>query len=77
MREAGGRYSAATGSKGYLWMESEMVEKLGLKDCVDYGYYRKLVDDAVETISKYGDFERFVSDDIYDTPVEGDGHDGV
>jgi hypothetical protein len=77
LREAGGRYSAATGSKGYLWMESEMVEKLGLQDCVDYGYYRKLVDDAVETISKYGDFEKFVSDDIYDVPVEGDGHDGV
>ena len=27
--------------------------------------YNKLVDDAIETISKYGDFEMFVSDDTY------------
>ena len=34
-------------------------------DCIDESYYRKLVDDAVETISQYGDFEWFVSDDPY------------
>lgn len=31
---------------------------------IDRSYYERLVDDAVETISKYGDFEWFVSDDI-------------
>ena len=35
-------------------------------------YYDKLVDDAVETISKYGDFEWFVSDDPYIGPDEDD-----
>ena len=27
MRESGGKYSAATGSKGYRWMETEMVKR--------------------------------------------------
>lgn len=32
---------------------------------IDRSYYDKLVNDAVEVISKYGDFEWFVSDDPY------------
>ena len=65
MREKDGRYYAATGSKGYRWLESEMVKELSKEDSVDRSYYDKLVDDAVETISKYGDFEWFISDDPY------------
>lgn len=53
------------GDGAYRWMESEMVMSLGLKDSIDRSYYDRLVDDAVETISKYGDFEMFVSDDDY------------
>ena len=60
-----GSYVAAVGSKGYRWMESEMVKTLGLEDCIERKYYDKLVDAAVDTISKYGDFEWFVSDDPY------------
>ena len=41
-----------------------MVLKLRCQDMIDTSYYDKLVDDAVETISKYGDFERFVLDDV-------------
>lgn len=59
-------YAAATGSKGYRWLESEMVKDLGKTDVIDRSYYDRLVDEAVDTISKYGDFERFVSDD----PIE-------
>lgn len=59
LREAGGKYAAATGSKGYRWMESEMVKALGMEDCIDYDFYNKLVNDAIETIEKYGDFESF------------------
>lgn len=58
------KYSAATGSKGHRWLESEMVRELGKEDDIDRSYYNKLVDDAVDAISKYGDFEWFVSDDI-------------
>ena len=65
MREKDGKYYAATGSKGYRWLESEMVKELGKEKNIDRSYYDKLVDDAVDTISKYGDFEWFVSDDPY------------
>lgn len=58
-------YAAATGSKGYRWLESEMVSELGKEDYIDRSYYDKMVDVAVESITKYGDFEWFVSDDPY------------
>ncbi len=57
------KYSAVTGSKGYRWLESEMVKTLKKEKDIDRSYYDKLVDEAVETISKFGDFEQFVSDD--------------
>lgn len=72
-----GKYAAATGSKGYRWLESEMVRTLGKEADVDRSFYDKLVDDAIETISQYGDFEWFQSEDRYDVPPEGDAHDGV
>jgi hypothetical protein len=53
-------YSAVTGTKGYRWMVSEDVKRLGLEDRIDESYYISLVDDAVETINKYGDIEQFV-----------------
>lgn len=61
LREQNGKYYAATGSKGYRWLESEMVRELGKEDDIDVGYFNKLVDDAVDNISKYGDFEAFVA----------------
>ena len=57
------KYSSATGAKGYRWLEAEMVKELDKVDDIDRSYYDRMVDDAVETISKYGDFELFVSDD--------------
>lgn len=65
MREKDGKYYAATGSKGFRWLESEMVRELGKEDDIDRSYYDNLVNDAVDTISKYGDFFWFVSDDPY------------
>lgn len=65
MREKDGKYYAATGSKGYRWLESEMVRELDKIDDIDRSYYDKLVDEAVSTISKYGDFEWFISEDPY------------
>ena len=61
LREQNGKYYAATGSKGYRWLESEMVRELGKEDDIDLNYFRKLVDEAVTDISKYGDFEAFVA----------------
>ena len=63
MREKDGKYYSATGAKGYRWLEAEMVKTLGKENDIDRSYYDSLVDGAVETISQYGDFEWFVSDD--------------
>ena len=60
VREKDGKYYSATGSKGYRWLESEMVQNN--QDIIDISYYKELVDAAVDTISEYGDFEMFVSD---------------
>ena len=58
-----GKKYAAAGSTGYRWLESEMVKTMEKEDAIDRSFYNKLVDDAVETISKYGDYEWFVSGD--------------
>ena len=60
-----GKRYAAPGSTGYRWLESEQVRDMHLEDNVDYRFYDKLLNDAVDTISKYGDYEWFVSDDPY------------
>ena len=73
MREKDGKYYAATGSKGYRWLESEMVTELGKEADIDRSYYDSLVDEAVKSISEYGDFEWFVSDDPYIGPKFVDG----
>lgn len=65
MREKDGKYYAATGSKGYRWLESEMVKELSKEADINRSYYDNMVSDAVDTISQYGDFEWFVSDDPY------------
>ena len=67
-REKDGKYYAATGSKGYRWLESEMVQQLGKEDDIDHKHFIEMADTAIDTISKYGDFEWFVSDDIYVKP---------
>lgn len=62
------KFAAATGSKKngktYRWMEAEMVKELGLQDQIDRSYYDAFVDDAIETINEFGDFEMFVSDNF-------------
>lgn len=64
------KYSSATGAKGYRWLESETVKLLNKQKDIDRSYYDSLVDGAIETISKYGDFERFVADEPYG-PIAG------
>ena len=66
-KEGNIKYVSATGAKDYRWLEAEMVKLLGREDDIDRSYYDKLVNGAVDTISKYGDFEWFVSDDPYPT----------
>lgn len=61
MRDQEGKMYSVAGSSGFRWLESEMVRGSN-EEYIDRSYYNKLVDDAVDTISQYGDFEMFVSD---------------
>ena len=62
-REKDGKYYAATGTIGYRWLESEIVKNLGKEEDIDKSYYNRLVDEAIASISEYGDFEWFVAVD--------------
>ena len=48
------RSYAVTGTKGYEWMEAETVQKLGLEDSIDYGYFDDLVAKAVKAFEDVG-----------------------
>lgn len=61
LRKKDEKYDAVTGTKGYRWKESETLEKLGKDDEVDKQYYANLINTAIDTISKFGDYEQFVS----------------
>lgn len=65
--ERNGKYNAATGTKGYRWLESEMIRGVS-EDVIDKSYYKALVDNAVDTLIAYGDVEWFLSDDPYVGP---------
>lgn len=68
-RQQDDKYYAAAGTTGYRWLESAMVKELGKERDIDKTYYKVLIDDAIENISQYGDFEWFVSDDPYISPI--------
>lgn len=55
---------AVTGTKGYFWLEAEMVkerQKNGEKVEIDMTYFEALVDEARKTINKFGDLEEFIA----------------
>ena len=54
-----GKYTSVTGTKGYRWMEAEIVRNTNCERYIDISYYENLADSAIEEISKYGDFEWF------------------
>lgn len=58
-------YASATGAKDYRWLEAETVTGMNAEEVVDRSYYDAQVNKAVESISEYGDYEWFVSDDPY------------
>lgn len=64
-REKDGKYYAATGTKGYRWLESEMVMKMNKMHDIDESHFIAMADDAIDAIKKYGDYDWFVSDEPY------------
>ena len=53
-------YADVTGTKGYKWEDATLIEKANKPEWIDKTYARSLVDTAVATINKFGDFEEFV-----------------
>jgi len=54
------KYYAVSGTKGFRWIEADVALELGDKLEVDYAYFEKLKEDAIETIEKFGPFEELV-----------------
>jgi len=65
-RRKEGKNFAATGSKGFRWLEAEEAIEEKKENSINLQFYNGLVDKAVEIISKYTDFEWFVSDEPYE-----------
>lgn len=57
-RMVDGKHYAVVGTKGYLWMEADLVDNI--KD-IDMAYFYKLTQDAKKAIEQFGSFEVFVS----------------
>ena len=51
------KFSAVNDTKGYRWKEREMSNESE----IDISYFRKMADDAIESISRFGDFEMFAN----------------
>lgn len=61
LRMKDNKYAAVTGTKGYRWLESEVVKANGKENDIDKLYFSNLVDSALDTISKFGDPEEFIN----------------
>ena len=58
------RFAAATGTKGYSWLEAEVVRLAHPDDwqnVIDWSYYNELVDKARESIDEYVPVEELVA----------------
>ena len=67
LRDAGNdKFSAAGGSKGYRWLEAEDVKNFGKEADIDYGYFNDLANEAIASISEYGDFDMFANAEVID-----------
>lgn len=56
------KYVAAPGSKGYRWMDVEMVQKLDKEQDIDISYYDAEIKDSKAKISEFGDVEQFLDE---------------
>lgn len=55
------KYVSVTGTKGYRWLESEVVRGTKFENEIDMSYYSAMADEAIKDISVYGDFYEFIS----------------
>lgn len=65
------KFDAVTGTKGYRWLESDVVKSQGLYDNIDTSYWNELCREAVKSIEEYTrqqekTFDDFVSEEEYE-----------
>lgn len=56
----GDKYNFVNGTKGYRWMDVEMVKTLKKENDIDISYYKKLAQDAKEDLARFGDVDAFL-----------------
>ena len=74
-RVDGDKKGAVTGTKDYLWLESEMVKNLGKEDDIDISYYETMARDAMGSIIAFGNYDDFVDLSkpyVYEVPSSGE-----
>ena len=54
------KYSAVSGTKGWLWKEAELVRELGEEEHIDRSYFEALAEKAKEAIEQFGSYDQFV-----------------
>lgn len=64
VRYSGDKYDSVTGAKDYRWAEAEVISNSKRESDIDLRYFKALVDDSIEQMSKFGDVEMFLSDNI-------------
>lgn len=55
------KYYAVTGTKGWRWLQSEIVRSLGKEDIIDKRYFQQLVDNAVSHIEAFVPFATLIN----------------
>jgi hypothetical protein len=60
LRKKDDKYYAVTGTKGYRWLEANMIKDLQKEDDIDLDYHKDLVDKAIDKIESFGSFEKFI-----------------
>lgn len=58
--ERNGKYNSVTGTKGYRWLEADVVKALHKESDLDTKYHDNLVSEAIDSINKFGSFDRFI-----------------
>lgn len=62
VRVYNGKEYAVGGTKGYLWIESEMADRMDGKELeIDMSYFERLAEEAKNAIEQFGSFEEFVA----------------
>ena len=59
LREQNGKFYSVAGTKGFKWLESDVVKTSGLESSINRTYYDILADEARATINEFGDFYKF------------------